>query len=158
MAQAPAWEDTEAVEAALEEAKARRRAMPDAEASAYYSRQARVLWRFGLKRETPWTNPSTQWRETKEEREARSAEQTNRVVCGFDVKEGALLMATEPFAWYVPPAAAATTCARCLARFGTAKRCARCRRVCYCDAACQRADWRVHREECETAPRLLDLP
>lgn len=150
------WEDTEAVQAALAEAKARRTAMPDAEQSAYYMRQAKILWRFGLKPETPYESPVADWKRRKE-REAANAKLTNRVVCGFDVKAGALLMATEPFAVFVPPGSASTTCARCLSQFATAKRCARCKRTCYCDAACQRADWRVHREECETLPALLDI-
>ena len=76
-----AQEDTEAIEAFLAERRAIRKAMPDAEASAYFGRQARVLWIFGLKRETPWEGPN--WQKTAKQREEDLAEATNRVVCGL---------------------------------------------------------------------------
>lgn len=148
-------EDVDAIESFLAERRAMRKAMPDGEAQAYFGRQARVLWRFGLKRETAWSGPD--WSKTAAEREAALAEQSNRVVCGFDVKRGALLMASEPFAVFVPPSAASRRCAHCLASFAAAKRCSRCKRASYCSVACQKAAWKVHREECETLPKLLDL-
>ena len=46
-----------------------------------------------------------------------------------------------------PPPGRAVLCAYCGAT-GRLKNCAACKRVKYCEAACQRADWRRHRPAC----------
>jgi len=45
------------------------------------------------------------------------------------------------------PIADVSACGFCGER-GATKRCSRCRRQCYCDAACQRAAWAEHKTVC----------
>ncbi len=40
-------------------------------------------------------------------------------------------------------------CGACLAVGNKKKKCSRCSRIWYCNAACQRTDWPRHKEECQ---------
>lgn len=40
---------------------------------------------------------------------------------------------------------------------GVLKKCNGCRQLCYCDAVCQRADWRRHKKFCKSVQRLANV-
>lgn len=67
-----------------------------------------------------------------------------------------------PIEFFIAPAALVlpsapsrtTTCAHCLSRPASLKRCTACKSVAYCSPACQKADWKAaHKPECKVLSR-----
>jgi len=51
----------------------------------------------------------------------------------------------------------AESCAKCGKQGAGFKRCSRCKQACYCEAACQKADWKRHKTTCAPPAPLQDV-
>ena len=53
--------------------------------------------------------------------------------------------------------ASVASCAHCGKQRAGLKRCSRCKQACYCGAACQNADWKLHKTTCAPPVPLQDV-
>lgn len=70
---------------------------------------------------------------------------------------GTLLCSERPYAFRLPLSASGERsghCHQCAAGSVQLKRCSACKGPLYCSAACQRAGWRGHKEECASIQRV----
>ncbi|XP_025114304.1 histone-lysine N-methyltransferase SMYD3-like isoform X2 [Pomacea canaliculata] len=69
-------------------------------------------------------------------------------------KKGDVIMTSEPYAHVLALRHRSERCSYCLMRSADLKRCTACTQLRYCSKKCQRADWSVHKLECQCLKKV----
>lgn len=67
-------------------------------------------------------------------------------------------MEARPYAHIICQKFAEERCNFCLKSFGNLKKCGACKSVRYCEMACQKGDWKIHKTECPIMKRVPNVP